>query len=145
MLTGFSYPLLVGRDWSMDNAEWIESRRMLKEEWKRLWRERIDDKVRAEGIANRDYDALFLDKGTIIFASRDAKIPSFREILELWAPSNMPYGVPPDPRVGGWRKFIRTELRKAVESRKRRFDYRERPNKSKSRQMKKGGRGWLHI
>lgn len=129
----------------MDDAEWIEFRRRLREEWKRLWRERIDDKVRAEGIANRDYDVLFLDRGTVIFASRDAKIPGFREILELWAPPEMRYAVPPDPRVGGWRKFIRTELRKAVESRKRRFDYRERSGKSKSQQLKKGGRGWLHI
>ena len=140
-----SYPLPVGRDWFMDNAEWIESRRMLKEEWKRLWRERIDDKVRAEGIANRDYDTLFLDKGTIIFASRDAKIPSFREILEMWTPPNMPYGVPPDPSVGGWRRFIRTELKKVIESRKRRFDYRERSSNGKSQQLKKGGRGWLHV
>jgi len=129
----------------MDETEWIESRRTLKEEWKRLWRERIDDKVRAEGIANRDYDMLFLDKGTVIFASRDAKIPSFREILELWAPPSMLYAVPPDPRVGGWRKFIRTELRKVIESRKRRFDYRQRPNKNKSQPLKKDGRGWLHI
>jgi len=129
----------------MDETEWIESRRTLKEEWKRLWRERIDDKVRAEGIANRDYDMLFLDKGTVIFASRDAKIPSFREILEMWAPPSMPYAVPPDPRVGGWRKFIRTELRKVIESRKRRFDYRQRSNKNKSQPLKKGGRGWLHT
>lgn len=129
----------------MENTEWIESRRKLKEEWKRLWRERIDDKLRAEGIANRDYDMLFLDKGTVIFASRDAKIPSFREILEMWAPSNMPYAVPPDPRVGGWRRFIRTELRKVIEARERRLDYRERPNKRKSQPLKKGGRGWLRI
>ena len=129
----------------MDKTEWVESRSMLKEEWKRLWRERIDDKLRAEGIANRDYDMLFLDKGTVVFASRDAKIPSFPEILEMWAPPSMPYAVPPDPRVGGWRKFIRAELRKVIESRKRRFDYRQRPNKSKSQPLKKGGRGWLHI
>lgn len=129
----------------MDEAEWEKFRRKIREEWKRLWRERIDDKFRAEGIANRDYDMLFLDRGTVIFASRDAKIPGFREILEMWAPPDMPYAVAPDPRVGGWRKFIRTELRKVTESRKRRFDYRERPNKSKNQQLKKGGRGWLHI
>ncbi|MDH5754677.1 MAG: hypothetical protein OEY95_05695 [Candidatus Bathyarchaeota archaeon] len=128
-----------------DRVKRDEFRRVLKEEWKRLWWERFDDRVRAEGIANRDYDMLFVDRGTVIFASRDAKIPSFREILEMWAPSDMPYAVPPDPRVGGWRKFIRTELRKVIEARKRRFDYRERSNKSKKQQLKKGGRGWLHI
>ena len=129
----------------MDEAEWVEFRRIMKEEWKRLWRERIDDKVKAEGIANRDYDMLFLDKGTVIFASRDAKIPGFREILEMWAPPDVHYAVPPDPKVGGWRKFIKTELRKVIDSRKRRFDYRQRPDKCKGQQLKKGGRGWLHI
>jgi hypothetical protein len=129
----------------MDDAEWEKFRGRLKEEWKSLWRERIDDKLRAEGIANRDYDMLFLDRGTVIFASRDAEIPSFREVLEVWAPPDIPYAVPPDPRVGGWRKFIRTELRQTVESRKRRFDYRERANKRKKQQLKKGGFGWLHV
>ncbi|MCK4474463.1 hypothetical protein KAU30_01365 [Candidatus Bathyarchaeota archaeon] len=129
----------------MDDAEWEKFRGRLKEEWKSLWRERIDDKLRAEGIANRDYDMLFLDRGTVIFASRDAKIPGFREVLEMWAPQEMPYAVPPDPRVGGWRKFIRTELRKTVESRKRRFDYRERANKRKKQHLRKGGCGWLHV
>ena len=129
----------------MDDAEWEKFRGRLKEEWKSLWRERIDDKLRAEGIANRDYDMLFLDRGTVIFASRDAEIPSFREVLEVWAPPNIPYAVPPDPRVGGWRKFIRTELRQTVESRKRRFDYRERASKMKKQHLRKGGCGWLHV
>lgn len=129
----------------MENAEWVEFRGRLKEEWKSLWRERIDDKFRGEGIANRDYDVLFLDRGTVIFASRDAKIPSFREVLEMWAPQDLPYAVSPDPRVGGWGRFIRTALRKTGESRKRRFDYRERPSKRKKRQLKKGGWGWLHA
>ena len=129
----------------MDDAEWIEFLRSLKEEWKSLWRERIDDKVRAEGIANRDYDMLFLDRGTIIFASRDAKLPSFREILETWVPPSMMNIVPPDPSVGGWRKFIRTELKKVIGRRKRRFDHREGANERRSQQLKKGGRGWLHV
>jgi len=129
----------------MEYVEWIEFRRSLKEEWKNLWRERIDDKVRAEGIANRDYDMLFLDRGTIIFASRDAKLPSFREILETWVPPSMMNAVPPDPSVGGWRKFIRTELKKVIGRRKRRFDHREGANERRSQQLKKGGRGWLHV
>ena len=129
----------------MEHAEWVEFRRSLKEEWKNLWRERIDDKVRAEGIANRDYDMLFLDRGTIIFASRDAKLPSFREILEMWVPPSMMNIVPPDPRVGGWRKFVRTELKKVIGRRKAGFDHREGANERRSQQLKKGGRGWLHV
>lgn len=129
----------------MKESEWIEFRRTMKEEWKRLWKERIDDKVKAEGIANRDYDMLFVDKGTVIFASRDAEIPGFREILEMWTPPEMHYAVSPDPTVGGWRKFIKTELRKVIGSRKRRFDYRKHHGKRNGQQLKKGGRGWLHI
>jgi len=128
----------------MENVEWVEFRGRLKEEWNRLWRERIDDKFRGEGIANRDYDVLFLDRGTVIFASRDAKLPSFREILEMWAPRDMTYAVPPDPRVGGWGRFIRTELRKGVHSRARVHNC-QRERKSEKQQLKKGGRGWLHI
>ena len=38
----------------------------LKIEWKRLWKERLDDKVRAEGIAKEDYSSLLVEKGTVI-------------------------------------------------------------------------------
>ena len=53
----------------------------LKAQYKTLWWERIDDKVRAEGIANRDYSMLFVEKGTVIFATRDFKPLNFKEIL----------------------------------------------------------------
>lgn len=128
----------------MNHAEWEEFRRRLKEEWGRLWRERFDDKLRAEGVARRDYDMLFVDGGTVIFASRDFKPPSFREILEMWAPQDMPYAVPPDPRVGGWGKFIRTELRKVAHSRARVYNRQPKRNGEKQH-LKKGGCGWLHI
>jgi hypothetical protein len=128
----------------MENVEWVEFRRRLKEEWKSLWRERIDDKFRGEGIAIRDYDMLFLDRGTVIFASRDAKIPGFREVLEMWAPQDMPYALSPDPRVGGWGKFIRTELRKGPHSRAKAHNRQPR-RKSEKQQLKKSGKGWLHI
>ena len=131
----------------MENAEWvkwIEFRRRLSEEWKRLWRERIDDKFRGEGIAIRDYDMLFMDRGTVIFASRDARLPSFHEILEMWAPEDMPWAVSPHPSVGGWGKFIRTELKKSPCSRAKAHK-RQPKRKSEKQQLKKGGKGWLHI
>jgi hypothetical protein len=37
-------------------------------QWKRLWLERFDDKLRAEGMAMTDYSALFVEKGAIIYA-----------------------------------------------------------------------------
>ena len=53
--------------------------------------------------------------------------------------------LPPDPSVGGWGKFIRTELKKVIGWRKRRFDHHEEANERRSQQLKKGGRGWLHV
>jgi len=118
----------------------------LKKEWRTLWRERIDDKVRAEGIARRDYCLLFVDRGTVIFASRNVKPPDFHEILKKWLSPDKPYAVPSDPRVGGWGKFIRTELRKAVaHTRARRYENVQTLRKRKKQQLKKGGHGWLHI
>jgi len=72
----------------MENSDRVkrdEFRRRLKEEWKLLWRERFDDRIRAEGVAVRDYTLLFMDRGFVIFAARDAKAPSFSEIVEFWA------------------------------------------------------------
>ena len=53
----------------------------LKAQWKRLWRERVDDKIRAEGVASCDYSSLFVEKGTIIHATRDYRALNFKEIL----------------------------------------------------------------
>ncbi|MBS7646593.1 hypothetical protein KEJ24_01970 [Candidatus Bathyarchaeota archaeon] len=118
--------------------------RKLKEEWKLMWMERYDDKLRAEGVAARDYPLLFMDRGFVIFASRDAKTPSFSEIKEFWASQGLVYS--PDPAVGGWRKFVKTfianqqNLRRSKRAQQYVEDKRER-----QQQLKKGGRGWLHI
>jgi len=70
----------------VDSGEWREFLERLRTRWKSLWLDRIDDRVRAEGIANEDYDLLFVDKGTVIVATRDYKPPDFREILEVYNP-----------------------------------------------------------
>ncbi|MCW4024190.1 MAG: hypothetical protein NWF01_04050 [Candidatus Bathyarchaeota archaeon] len=54
----------------------------LRTEWKKLWNERLDDKIRAEGIAVGNYDKLFVDKGTIIHATRNCKPIEFTDILK---------------------------------------------------------------
>ncbi|MEM3702972.1 MAG: hypothetical protein QXX79_00915, partial [Candidatus Bathyarchaeia archaeon] len=87
----------------LNNIELVEK---LKTEWKNLWRERIDDKVRAEAIANRDYPGLFVEKGTVIFATKKFKILNFREILQSYSVLDVDRFVPPNPSVGGWGKFI---------------------------------------
>ncbi|MDI6904260.1 MAG: hypothetical protein QMD13_02040 [Candidatus Bathyarchaeia archaeon] len=93
---------------SSERVKRDEFLRRLKEEWRLLWRERFDDRVRAEGVAVRDYPLVFMDRGFVIFASRDAKAPSFSEVVEFWASQGCIYA--PDPIVGGWGKFIKTEL-----------------------------------
>ena len=55
----------------------------VRAEWKRLWRERIDDRFRAEGLANQDFSLLFVERGTVIVATRDFKLLDLKEILRL--------------------------------------------------------------
>src|SRR5208337_4666412 len=84
---GCSYLLLSGRDCIVGclkqkdkgQAERVEE---LRVEWKRLWRERLDDRVKAEGIANEDYPSLFVEKGTVILATRSFKLLTFKGVLE---------------------------------------------------------------
>ncbi len=129
----------------MDRVEWTAFVDELRTLWKRLWLDRIDDKVKAEGIAREDYSSLFVDRGTVIVATRDFKPLDFVEILERHKPFEVPNAVPPRLGVGGWGKFVRDFVRK-----QRRFTKRGRPIPSKpkrkgSQQRKKGGRGWLHA
>ncbi len=129
----------------MERMEWKAFVDELRTTWKMLWLNRIDDKVRAEGIARKDYSSLFVDRGTIIIATRDFKPLDFVEILERHKPSEVPNAIPPSPAVGGWGKFIRRVLNK-----QRRFARRKReaPLKKaspKNQQKKKGGRGWLNY
>lgn len=114
----------------------------LKEQWVSLWSERFNDKIRAEDVAIRDYPLLFLDRGSVIFANRDAKIPSFFDIVDFWASMGFIYA--PHPEVGGWGRFIRTEIRKLRSKKMATFKC-EAKRESEKRQLKKGGRGWLHI
>ncbi len=117
----------------------------LKIEWKRLWHERLDDKVRAEGIAIDDYSTLFIDKGTIIHATRDFKALNFKDILDQYQVENAERYIPPDPRVGGWAKFVKETLppkSSRTSSRATRLQYEEKKDKL---QNKKSGRGWLHL
>ena len=116
----------------------------LKVEWKRLWLERVDDKVRAEGIAVKDYSSLFVDKGLVIHATRDCKPLVFKEILDQHKILNSERYVSPLPEVGGWRKFAKTNI---VGQRAKRHKEPEKVvirSKNKKVQPKKSGRGWLH-
>ena len=116
----------------------------LKTDWKKLWQERFDDRERAEGVAVTDYTSLFVDQGTIIHATRDFKALNFKEILERHQVENVERIVQPSAQVGGWGKFIKTEITKQRPPMNRRAaSY--CPIKKEVQQPKKGGRGWLHI
>jgi hypothetical protein len=126
---------------ALNDKEMVEE---LKIQWKKLWQEQVDDKVRAEGIAIDDYFKLFVEKGTIIRATRDFKALNFREILEQNQIAGAERFVPPSPQVGGWTKFIRTSITSVRMRRNTRASLYCEAKKEKQ-QLKKSGRGWLHL
>lgn len=125
-----------------NRAEQDEFRRRLKEEWRLLWKERFDDKIRAEGVSVRDYPLLFMDRGVVVFAVKGAKSPSYSDIVDFWVSQGLVYS--PDPLLGGWGKFTRTELKKHAHTRASTFNGNHAKGKAEKQQSKKGGRGWLH-
>ncbi len=119
----------------------------LKVQWKLLWSERIDDKVRAEGISASNYEILRVERGLIIHATRDFKALSFKEILEQQMVENPERYVQPDIQAGGWNKFIKTKITPHRSQRSNRvasYLANASSNKREAQQPKKGGRGWLH-
>lgn len=140
----FSCPLLSGRDCLTEVLEEKKTVEELKTEWKRVWRERFDDHVRAEGIAREDYLQVFVERGTVILATRNFKLMSFRDVLEKHGIIDVNRYVS-DPRVGGWGKFIRATFptQKASNHIKRAMSYVPEPNEKQH--LKKGGRGWVHL
>ena len=127
---------------SLSQKEMVEELRI---QWKKLWQERVDDKVRAEGVATADYCDLFVEKGTIIHATRNFKALNFKEILEQHQVENAERFIPPDPQTGGWNEFIKVNITNQRPRRKRRADFYCTENKREKQQPKKGGRGWLHL
>lgn len=116
----------------------------LKIQWKLLWSERVNDKVRAEDISIANYESLRVERGTIIHATRDFKALNFKEILETHMVENPDRFIQPDYRTGGWSKFVKTE----ITSRQPQKNSRAQAyvaKKAEGQQPKKGGRGWLHT
>jgi hypothetical protein len=116
----------------------------LKVQWKLLWSERFNDKVRAEGVSVSDYASLSVERGTIIHATRDFKALSFKEIVEQNLVDNFDRAVQPDVDVGGWNKFVKTHIASRGSQRNKRA-LSHVPEKQVVQQPKKGGRGWLHA
>jgi len=114
----------------------------LKVQWKQLWGERFNDKIRAEGISVADYEKLKVQKGTVIHATRDYKPLNFKDILDENKVENSDRHISPSNQVGGWSKFVKTQITNTP--RKRAMPEIESNKKANNNQPKKGGRGWLH-
>jgi len=113
-------------------------------QWKLLWSERFNDKVRAEGVSVSDYTSLRVERGTIIHATRDFKALNFKEILEQHIVEDPDRFVQPNVDVGGWSKFVKTKITgRELQRNERALAY--VPKKQEIQQPKKGGRGWLHA
>lgn len=118
----------------------------IKDQWRSLWRNRIDDKVRAEGIADKDFSLLFVDRGTVIVATKDFKPLNLKEIFREHGLKNLEKFRSPPSSEGGYRKFGKTVLNKQSRARKWKATQSNRQGKRGKRQQKKnGGRGWLHY
>jgi hypothetical protein len=118
----------------------------VRNEWRLLWTKYIDDKLRAEGVANQDYSMLFVERGTVIVATKDYRPLNFKEILQL---HEQQYGKRltfPHPSEGGYTKFARNVLNK--QKRNREWSPNkliDNSTKRKKLPKKKGKRGWLHY
>jgi len=126
--------------------EWQAFVTNVKLQWRLLWWNRFDDKEIAEGISDKDYSLLFVEKGTVILATRDFKMPDLHEILEQHKPAEAFYAVSPPPSVGGWRKFAKESVVQQKPRGQKRASSLEALEMRKpcGQQRKKGGRGWLH-
>ncbi len=125
--------------------EWKNLVKDLKETWTMLWRDRIEDRVRAEGIADKDYSRLFVERGLVILATRDYTPLNFKEIVQKYMSEDVYNSVSPSPSVGGWGKFTKNVLNKQTRYTRRGRFAPEKPRLPKNRQRKSGGRGWLHL
>jgi len=115
----------------------------VKAEWRLLWQGRIEDKVRAEGMADQSFPLLSVERGTVIAATRDFKALNLKDILRSHNVENVDQVVGPHPSDGGYTKFARTVLNKQTRAQK--FKAQASPERlGKNEQHKKGGRGWLH-
>jgi hypothetical protein len=117
----------------------------LRTDWKNLWRNRVEDKVRAEGIAKNDYSKLFVDQGTVIMATRDFKPLEFFDIVKEYLELDAEKVVPPNSTIGGWGKFIRNNIRNQKPTTRTSRHVPPKKTPKKGQQQKRGGRGWLSV
>jgi hypothetical protein len=116
----------------------------LKVEWKNMWLEQFNDKIRAEGISVADYERLKVSRGTVLHATRSCETPEFKDILKENSVENPDRYIQPSNVEGGWKKFIKTNITNKPSKAKRADEYMS-SSKPKGKQSRKSGRGWLHT
>ena len=82
--------------------------KMIRQEWRELWFQKVEDDIIDEDVARRDYPLLFVERGTVIRATRDYKHLEIDEILDTHRKRGQDLIQQPNPEVGGWGKFIKT-------------------------------------
>jgi hypothetical protein len=147
-ITSHSPPAFTDEDHEAKDKAQKKLVEELKVQWKLMWSERFNDKVRAEGVSVSDYTILHVERGTIIHATRDFKALNFKEILKQQLAEESDRFIQPDAHVGGWNKFIKTKITSHRHQRSERvasYTTENHPDKHNVQQPKKGGRGWLHA
>jgi len=116
----------------------------LRVEWKSMWHEQFNDKIRAEGVSVADYERLKISRGTVLHATRSCETPEFKDILKENLVDNPDRYTQPNNVEGGWKKFIKSNIAPGT--------FKTKPaigcsvvSKPRGNQPKKGGRGWLHV
>lgn len=120
----------------------------LKQEWKLMWSNRFEDKIKAEGVSVDSYAMIQVDRGTIIHATRDYKALDFREVLEQNKVRDTDRFVQPHKEEGGWTKFAKTQIIPNTPKSQRLALKRQieaEAKKKNSQQPKNNKRGWLHT
>jgi hypothetical protein len=117
-------------------------RRELKASWANLWAEKHDDKKIAEGLSTDNYRNLDVDRGQVLYATRDYKSLNFREIYEEAVGKKLADKANPHPSTGGWGKFAKEHFSGKNHSKPRR----EEPEFpfDESQHQRKHGKGWLN-
>jgi hypothetical protein len=117
----------------------------IRVEWKSLWDQCFDDKRNAECVTSRDYDLLFVERGTVIKATRNCKPPSLEEIMDMTERNLGLKLISPDPRIGGWRKLSREAFPRKPRGAEGSKRTQESPKENaRNVPAKKSGNGWLH-
>ena len=143
----YSYLLHVRRDY-LDltiNNKIISEKEVvneLREKWRQLWNNRRDDSLKAESIATQTYPSLFVERGTVIHASRDFKPLSFKEILNSHQIDNYGRYLQLTPEIGGWGKFVKTHIRTQKKPLRKHNLIRHELKKEMTKSNKKKS-GWL--